>query len=299
MILLLTRSDDVAADVLVLELERLEFPFVRVNTDRVAEHYRLSWTLHDAAARHGIGTSRPDRGRDERLVPKELRQRTAGRRRRISEQFVERESLAALSGLIETAPVRYWMSRPSAIRRAEHKLLQLRIAAEVGFAVPETLVSNDPGAVRAFTRDRDLIVKVVRSVRTSTASGDRWRTRRRSTRTRCRRTGRSRHARPSIKRACARSTRCASPSSAKRCSGRAYARARRTSIGAPCRRRTSRTRTAPCRPTSPDDALRCCAGSTCATGRLISPSRRRTNRTSSKSIPADNGRGSNAQRASR
>ncbi len=53
------------------------------------------------------------------------------------------------------------------------KLLQLRIAAELGFHVPETLVSNDADAVRDFTRDRDTIAKTVRAVRVTTSSGSR------------------------------------------------------------------------------------------------------------------------------
>jgi hypothetical protein len=173
MILLLTRSDDVAADVLVLKLEELEFPFVRVNTDLVPDRYRLSWTLRDAtivtASRRRVALGsvtsvwcRKAFGSDAPLPDDGY-----------PERFVERESLAALNGMIETAPARYWMNRPAAIRRAEHKLLQLRVAVDVGFHVPPTLVSNDAEAVRAFVDGRDVIVKAVKSARTATSSGDR------------------------------------------------------------------------------------------------------------------------------
>lgn len=37
--------------------------------------------------------------------------------------------------------------------RAEDKVLQLRIARELGFTVPRTLISNDPARVRAFCAD--------------------------------------------------------------------------------------------------------------------------------------------------
>lgn len=40
-----------------------------------------------------------------------------------------------------------------AVRRCDHKELQLRRAAALGMAIPETLFSNDPVAVRAFARD--------------------------------------------------------------------------------------------------------------------------------------------------
>lgn len=38
------------------------------------------------------------------------------------------------------------------VRRAEHKPLQLRLARRLGLAVPRTLSTNDPEAVRAFAR---------------------------------------------------------------------------------------------------------------------------------------------------
>jgi glutathione synthase/RimK-type ligase-like ATP-grasp enzyme len=44
------------------------------------------------------------------------------------------------------------MSLPSAVQRAESKILQLQIASTVGFACPETLISNDPTEIRAFFR---------------------------------------------------------------------------------------------------------------------------------------------------
>lgn len=37
-----------------------------------------------------------------------------------------------------------WVSAPGAIREANHKLLQLRLATELGFRIPDTLVTNDP-----------------------------------------------------------------------------------------------------------------------------------------------------------
>ena len=42
------------------------------------------------------------------------------------------------------------MSLPVSIQRAESKILQLRVAADVGLVYPETLISNDPAEIRAF-----------------------------------------------------------------------------------------------------------------------------------------------------
>ncbi len=44
----------------------------------------------------------------------------------------------------------YWMSFPFHIRRASNKIEQLQRAAQLGFRVPRTLITNDPKQVRPF-----------------------------------------------------------------------------------------------------------------------------------------------------
>ena len=61
-----------------------------------------------------------------------------------------RESTAALHGFLDGLHAARWINPLAAAYAAENKLLQLRVATEVGLAVPHTLVTNDPGAVRAF-----------------------------------------------------------------------------------------------------------------------------------------------------
>ena len=47
-----------------------------------------------------------------------------------------------------------WVNDPARGDAAEHKPRQLALAARLGLAVPETLVTNDPGAARAFVAAR-------------------------------------------------------------------------------------------------------------------------------------------------
>lgn len=47
-----------------------------------------------------------------------------------------------------------WVNPFAARQRANSKLLQLREAAEIGFRIPSTLVSNSPAEVRAFLADK-------------------------------------------------------------------------------------------------------------------------------------------------
>jgi glutathione synthase/RimK-type ligase-like ATP-grasp enzyme len=69
-----------------------------------------------------------------------------------------RESAAALLGFLDGLHRARWIDPPDAVRGAENKLRQLRIASEVGLDVPRTLMTNDPEAVRAFRNEHGSIV---------------------------------------------------------------------------------------------------------------------------------------------
>lgn len=64
-------------------------------------------------------------------------------------EFAIEESDHAIRGLLGALDC-YWMSHPDAITRAGYKIEQLRRAARLGFSVPRTLITTDPGAVRDF-----------------------------------------------------------------------------------------------------------------------------------------------------
>jgi glutathione synthase/RimK-type ligase-like ATP-grasp enzyme len=70
------------------------------------------------------------------------------------QRFAMRESTVLLAGALEL------LSRQSfavnglhEATRAENKVLQLAVARELGFSLPETLVSNDPARIRRFVRE--------------------------------------------------------------------------------------------------------------------------------------------------
>ena len=77
-------------------------------------------------------------------------------------QFAQEEQKAFRDGLLACLDCR-WLSRPEAIRAAGHKLRQLRIARDLGFSVPPTLVSQSPTEIRAFRASvgRPLAAKLI------------------------------------------------------------------------------------------------------------------------------------------
>ncbi len=72
----------------------------------------------------------------EELTPKEA-------------EWLRGESSALINGIYANTDA-LWVSEPHNIRRAELKLLQLRLARELGFRIPEYIVTNDPDRARSF-----------------------------------------------------------------------------------------------------------------------------------------------------
>lgn len=64
-------------------------------------------------------------------------------------QFAQAETREALLGLFRLTEA-FWVSRPDALRIAESKPLQLKLAQQLGFRVPRTLISNDPQRFQKF-----------------------------------------------------------------------------------------------------------------------------------------------------
>ena len=66
-----------------------------------------------------------------------------------SRLFAWSESTEALTGFWRALDC-FWMNPPDADAVGQRKVRQLQLAREVGLAVPETLITNDPSAARSF-----------------------------------------------------------------------------------------------------------------------------------------------------
>jgi glutathione synthase/RimK-type ligase-like ATP-grasp enzyme len=64
-------------------------------------------------------------------------------------QFAQSESTAFMNWLWEALDC-IWVNKPSRNHVACSKIDQLHVAAEIGFKVPKTIITNDPSAARAF-----------------------------------------------------------------------------------------------------------------------------------------------------
>jgi len=71
-------------------------------------------------------------------------------------RYAEEEIQIFLNGLWATISLDvFWLSNPRSLEQARKKLFQLKLARELGFLIPETIVTNDPNRVREFFKIHD------------------------------------------------------------------------------------------------------------------------------------------------
>lgn len=170
MILIVTNSADLHADLLVQLLSARGFPHFRLNLDAFPRDYQIHQTFHasgmqasivhlpsgQAVELGAVGASWLRKAGEfvfpsADLAPQE-------------QAYARQETEHALFGLLYSMDC-YWMSHPLAVRGAQWKGEQLQRARRMGFRVPASLVTNSPEQVRAFKASiaGDLIFKSMSS----------------------------------------------------------------------------------------------------------------------------------------
>ena len=156
-VLLVTATSDLAADLLVLAARERGLKLIRLNQDDFPDRLRIEWHSGGEARFHtDAGTFAGTDVTGAWFRRKSLRH--AGHDPATS--FAAREIDAYLTGVWEAADW-FWMNRPLAVARAEHKLLQLRQARRLGLGIPETLATNNPHAARGFAHSHSAIAKTM------------------------------------------------------------------------------------------------------------------------------------------
>lgn len=173
-ILLVTTKADIAADYVVVKLADLGASFYRINTEdfpllasstiRVDSPSQISqWSWVSPAKQDvlldGIKCIWYRRHRLP-VMPQEMLDAHV--------EYCLRESDWYLKGAIYSRRIISekieWMSDPSCIQLAESKIYQLSLAQSLGFKLPDTIVSNNPDAIRGFFEEKhgDIIAKPLR-----------------------------------------------------------------------------------------------------------------------------------------
>lgn len=148
-ILVLTNSvDGTHSDVVIDKLKNAGEKVFRFDVDRMA---RGDLVLRFGVDQETFGFEALDR--DDSLFSTEIKSVWYRRPNRLNSpildpvqrQYAEMEMTQLLEGLWSaTTDEVFWLSNPINLERARKKILQLKIAREIGFSVPRTIVTNDP-----------------------------------------------------------------------------------------------------------------------------------------------------------
>lgn len=164
MILLVTNKEDVTVDLVIMELQRRGREFFRLNTEDLP------------AARIAI----EDQGsvsieHNGRMLCSEVitcaYYRRPGRPDVAAYASDANDQLYGLGEYLTFLDYLYhslegkWLNSPGAIQDAENKPKQLRIARDLGFNVPRTLITNDSNAAQTFLKSHTSIAKPLKNAR--------------------------------------------------------------------------------------------------------------------------------------
>ncbi|NOK58996.1 MAG: hypothetical protein GFH25_541218n27 [Chloroflexi bacterium AL-N10] len=155
-IIIVTQQNDPHADDVIMKLRELDHEPIRLNTDDVPIHTLLTFGISNQTKSWNGAITIQTNGRviepdhiqsiwwrrpGAFALPKEL-----SARERI---FAQSEIEQVLMGLWASVDC-YWMSHPDHIRHASWKEHQLQRAAQIGFDIPRTLITNDAAEARDF-----------------------------------------------------------------------------------------------------------------------------------------------------
>jgi glutathione synthase/RimK-type ligase-like ATP-grasp enzyme len=165
-ILIITNTQDLTSDFVVREISSRSQPFVRLNTDEFPAFARGIASFGLKESRLLVSWKNRDKILDFDKVTSVLYRRPVppipdeGITDPAIRQFCTDECYDFLRGLWFSLEC-YWMSHPEAIRMAEHKVYQLKIAQALQFSIPKTLITNDPSVIRSFFNDceQGIIIK--------------------------------------------------------------------------------------------------------------------------------------------
>lgn len=68
----------------------------------------------------------------------------------VQKEFAERELKTFLDGLWQSLTDAFWISDPISLERARKKVYQLKIARELRFDIPDTIITNSPSTAEQF-----------------------------------------------------------------------------------------------------------------------------------------------------
>ncbi|MER2513408.1 MAG: MvdC/MvdD family ATP grasp protein [Nitrosomonas ureae] len=169
MILLITNKDDVTTDFVANRLNKIGELYYRLNSEELLSGVGVNLDIW----KDEYALIDRQRNRQLRLADvKSVYYRRPGLPRigtgSLSPgeaNFIDKEIAYTLEGIYKILRDCFWISPVTLIREAENKIYQLRVAREVGFEIPRSLITTSPEEARCFFNDMEgyCVIKPIRS----------------------------------------------------------------------------------------------------------------------------------------
>lgn len=167
-ILIITNKSDITSDFIVRNLTDLGLNFYRLNTEDIGRSARINFDFYKEEFKI-IDTHTSKNVNLNRVTS------VYYRRPEINEQydgltkgelnFIRGELAYTLEGLYKILDEAFWVNKVPAIRNAENKIYQLLLAKEIGFIIPDSLVTSEPEEALNFYKKHQgqCIIKPIKS----------------------------------------------------------------------------------------------------------------------------------------
>jgi len=177
MILIVTSKRDSHVEAVSRHLDAVGSAWARLNTEDAARNIQLTVTPGNAAGTIHVKDSGKNIDlqqvravwyrKPEPVSLSHLRLESA------AVEYVEAEFTEILLGLYGLLGHVLWINNPFTTRIAHRKMLQLQIAAKVGFSIPRSVITNSTEVAFRFARDvgSDLAIKSLGALNVTTEAG--------------------------------------------------------------------------------------------------------------------------------
>jgi len=154
MLLVITNRSDLSSDYLILKIKERSIPFARLNTEDYGIDYKIDINLSKTSNRFVIKYKDGITIEDEEISavyfhhpsPPIVEDVVT----KIDQEFAAREALEVLRSIWRMIPEKKWLNHPKYLWRAVNKVEQLLEAVNIGFHIPNTLITSDKDSVSSF-----------------------------------------------------------------------------------------------------------------------------------------------------
>lgn len=168
-VLLISNKDDITTDFVVRKLRQSNIEFYRFNTEdlTITVHFMIDFVsnkylLYDSIIDKEINLleiksvyyRRPE------IPVVDIENISKG-----ESMFIQNELIYTLEGIYKILRNANWLNPLYSIREAENKLYQISLAKEIGFIIPNSLITNQPDKANLFffQNNKDCIIKPIKS----------------------------------------------------------------------------------------------------------------------------------------